>query len=149
MTPQPHPRAARSLEENPHAAGRSRLAQRVIPAAADEGLAPGLTPDEVVAGAAEYLVRGTECRDHEGVRGLHCITVPRSRNEQGEIMAKKTVLVSDKSGKEIEEGKGAKVRISFNDARKGVRELDLTDEEAMQLGGRTVARRGRRPKSQS
>ena len=64
-------------------------------------------------------------------------------------MAKKTVLVSDKSGKEIEEGKGAKVRITFNDARKGVRELDLTDEEATQLGGRPVARRGRRPKTLS
>jgi len=64
-------------------------------------------------------------------------------------MAKKTVLVSDKSGKEINEGKGAKVRITFNDARKGVRELDLTDEEAMQLGGRPVARRGRRPKNQA
>ncbi len=42
-------------------------------------------------------------------------------------MARKTVLVSDKSGREIEEGKGAKVRITFNDARKGVRELDLSD----------------------
>lgn len=64
-------------------------------------------------------------------------------------MAKKTVLVSDKSGKEIQEGKGATVRITFYDARKGVRELDLTDEEATQLGGRPVARRGRRPKSPS
>jgi hypothetical protein len=64
-------------------------------------------------------------------------------------MARKTVLVSDRSGNEIEEGKGAKVRITFNDARKGARELDLTDEEAMQLGGRAVARRGRKPKSQT
>jgi hypothetical protein len=64
-------------------------------------------------------------------------------------MARKTVLVSDRSGKEIEEGKGAKVRITFNDNRKGVRELDLTDEEATQLGGRPVARRGRKPKSKS
>jgi hypothetical protein len=62
-------------------------------------------------------------------------------------MARKTVLVSDQSGQEIEEGKGAKVRIIFNDARRGVRELDLTDAEAERLGGRPVARRGRRPKS--
>ena len=61
-------------------------------------------------------------------------------------MAKKTVLVSDMSGQEIPEGKGAKVRITFVDARKGVRELDLTDSEAERLGGRSVARRGRRPK---
>jgi hypothetical protein len=60
-------------------------------------------------------------------------------------LAKKTMLVSDQSGKEIPEGKGAKVRITFVDARKGVRELDLTDEEAEKLGGRQVARRGRRP----
>ncbi len=64
-------------------------------------------------------------------------------------MARKTVLVSDISGQEIAEGKGATVRITFRDARKGVRELDVTDEEAENLGGRTVARRGRRPKSAS
>jgi hypothetical protein len=62
-------------------------------------------------------------------------------------MAKKSVLVSDKSGEAIADGKGAKVRITFNDARKGVRELDLTDAEAEALGGRAVARRGRRPKT--
>jgi hypothetical protein len=62
-------------------------------------------------------------------------------------MAKKTVLISDKSGDMIPDGKGAKVRITFNDARKGSRELDLTDAEAEALGGRSVARRGRRPKS--
>ena len=64
-------------------------------------------------------------------------------------MAKKTVLVSDMSGEEIPDGKGATVRITFRDARKGVRELDVTDEEAERLGGRQVARRGRRPKSAS
>jgi hypothetical protein len=62
-------------------------------------------------------------------------------------VARKTVMVSDKSGQTIPDGKGAKVRITFHDARKGVRELDLTDSEAEALGGRAVARRGRRPKS--
>jgi hypothetical protein len=62
-------------------------------------------------------------------------------------MAKKTVLVSDMSGEEIPDGKGATVRITFKDARKGVRELDLTDAEAERLGGRPVARRGRRPRA--
>ena len=42
-------------------------------------------------------------------------------------MAKKTIRVSDKSGVEIPEGSGAVVRITFRDARKGVKELDLTD----------------------
>ena len=62
-------------------------------------------------------------------------------------MARKTIRVSDESGQEIADGKGATVRITFADARKGVRELDLTDSEAEALGGRAVARRGRWPKS--
>jgi len=64
-------------------------------------------------------------------------------------LARKTIRVSDQTGQEIPEGKGATVRITFADARKGVRELDLTDSEAERLGGRAVARRGRRPKSAS
>jgi hypothetical protein len=63
-------------------------------------------------------------------------------------MARKTIRVSDRSGEEIPEGKGATVRITFHDARKGVRELDLTDVEAESLGGRAVARRGRKPKAE-
>ncbi len=62
-------------------------------------------------------------------------------------MARKTIQVSDQSGEEIPDGKGAIVRITFADARKGVRELDLTDAEAEALGGRAVARRGRKPKA--
>jgi hypothetical protein len=61
-------------------------------------------------------------------------------------VAKKTVRVSDESGEEIPDGKGAVVRITFNDARKGSRELDLTDAEAEKLGGRQTKRRGRKPK---
>jgi hypothetical protein len=72
----------------------------------------------------------------------------QNRILQGGIpVARKTVLVSDISGAEIAEGKGATIRITFHDARKGVRELDVTDAEAEQMGGRQVARRGRRPKS--
>jgi hypothetical protein len=64
-------------------------------------------------------------------------------------MARKTVRVSDISGEEIPEGKGAVVRITFSDARKGARELDVTDLEAENLGGRHVARRGRKPRVQA
>jgi hypothetical protein len=63
-------------------------------------------------------------------------------------MARKTIRISDVSGAEIPEGKGAIARIIFSDARKGVRELDLTDDEADKLGGRPVARRGRRPRKE-
>jgi hypothetical protein len=66
-------------------------------------------------------------------------------------MARKSVLVSDLSGAEIPEGKGAQVTIKFNDARKGIVVLDVTDTEAEQMGakGRRQGRRGRRPKSVS
>jgi hypothetical protein len=64
-------------------------------------------------------------------------------------MARRTVLVSDMSGQEIEDGKGAQVTIKFTDARKGTIVLDLTDQEGEELGrkGRRQARRGRRPKA--
>ena len=65
-------------------------------------------------------------------------------------MAKKTVYVSDLSGDEIAEGKSATISIKFADARRGTYVLDVTDEEAEELGrkGRKQARRGRRPASQ-
>jgi len=64
-------------------------------------------------------------------------------------LARKTVMVSDLSGKEIAEGKGAVISIKFADARKGTIVLDVSDEEAEELGqkGRKQARRGRRPKA--
>jgi hypothetical protein len=64
-------------------------------------------------------------------------------------VAKKTVVVSDLSGETIAEGQGAKVRIVFDDARRGAIEMDVSAEEGKAIGakGRTVARRGRKPKS--
>jgi hypothetical protein len=58
-------------------------------------------------------------------------------------------VVSDMSGEQIPDGKGAKVRITFDDARSGSIEMDVTADEARAMGakGRAVARRGRRPKS--
>lgn len=63
-------------------------------------------------------------------------------------MAQKTVFVSDLSGDEIEEGRSARVRITYADGRKQSAELDVTEEEADELArkGRKVARRGRKPK---
>lgn len=64
-------------------------------------------------------------------------------------MARKTAVVSDLSGKTIRDRQGAKVRISFDDARRGSIEMDVTADEAKAMGakGRPVARRGRRPRS--
>jgi len=64
-------------------------------------------------------------------------------------MAKKTIHISDLSYTEVPEGKGATISIKFADARKGTYVLDVTEDEAEELGqkGRKQARRGRPPKS--
>lgn len=62
-------------------------------------------------------------------------------------MARKTVLVCDKCGTEVEEGKGAIMRITFNDARRGAKAADLCDACAGSMPGNAVARRGRKPKA--
>lgn len=62
-------------------------------------------------------------------------------------MARKTVLVCDQCGKEVEEGKGAVQRVTFNDARRGAKQADLCDDCAGKSAGHAVARRGRKPKS--
>ena len=64
-------------------------------------------------------------------------------------MARKTVVVSDLSGEAIADGKAATITIRFTDARKGMYVLDVTEQEAEELGskGRKQARRGRRPKA--
>ena len=62
-------------------------------------------------------------------------------------MARKTILVCDNCSIEVEEGKGAVMRITFNDARSGAKQADLCDGCAGKMPGQAVARRGRRPKS--
>ena len=61
-------------------------------------------------------------------------------------MARKTIFVSDLSRKEIPEGKAAQITIKFADARKGTYVLDVTEDEAEDLGrkGRKQARQDRR-----
>jgi hypothetical protein len=62
-------------------------------------------------------------------------------------MARKTVLVCDNCSKEVEEGKGAMLRVTYTDARRGSKQADLCDDCAGSMPGRAVARRGRKPKS--
>jgi hypothetical protein len=66
-------------------------------------------------------------------------------------MAKKTVLVSDLSGKEIPDRDAARVTISYADARKGIVVLDVIGSEVEDLAskGTKQQRRGRRPKAAS
>jgi hypothetical protein len=64
-------------------------------------------------------------------------------------LARKTVLVCDNCEQEIDEGKGAVMRMTFSDARRGAKQADLCDSCAAEMPGAAVARRGRRPKSAS
>jgi ribosomal protein S26 len=62
-------------------------------------------------------------------------------------MARKTVLVCDNCGREVEEGKGATLRLNYADARRGSKQADLCDNCATQMPGHAAARRGRKPKA--
>jgi hypothetical protein len=62
-------------------------------------------------------------------------------------MARRTVLVCDDCGTEVGENKGATMRVTFTDARRGSKVADLCDDCAAKVPGRTAARRGRRPKA--
>ncbi len=62
-------------------------------------------------------------------------------------MARKTILVCDSCGKEVAEAKGATMRVTYTDARRGAKAADLCDNCAGGLPGKAVARRGRRPKA--
>jgi hypothetical protein len=62
-------------------------------------------------------------------------------------MARKTVLVCDNCSKEVDEAKGAVLRVTYTDARRGSKVADLCDACAGKMPGRAAARRGRRPKA--
>ena len=61
-------------------------------------------------------------------------------------MARKTILVCDNCGTEVEEGRGAVMRVTFTDARRGAKAADLCDGCA----GHDARQRGRaaRPQAQ-
>ena len=65
-------------------------------------------------------------------------------------VARKSIIVSDLSGKEIRDEKdSAKVIVNYGDARRGRVELDVLASEVDELAskGRKMARRGRKPKA--
>lgn len=64
-----------------------------------------------------------------------------------EMVARKTVLVCDSCNKEVPEARGATMRVTFTDARRGAKQADLCDDCAGKMPGQPAARRGRRPKS--
>jgi hypothetical protein len=66
-------------------------------------------------------------------------------------MARKTILVSDLTGKEIDESNAAQLVINYRDARRGRVVLDVNADEVDDLArrGTKQARRGRKPKAAS
>jgi hypothetical protein len=64
-------------------------------------------------------------------------------------VARKTIFVSDLTGKTIDEKDAATVTIKYADARKGQVVLDVNANEVADLAvkGTKQARRGRKPKS--
>ena len=62
-------------------------------------------------------------------------------------MARRTVLVCDKCGAEVGENRGASMRVTYTDARRGSKIADLCDDCAGEMPGRAAARRGRRPRA--
>jgi len=72
---------------------------------------------------------------------------PDSFFRGGNHMARKTVLVCDNCGREVGEGKGATMRLTYTDARRGAKQADLCDNCSSGMPGHAAARRGRKPKS--
>lgn len=66
-------------------------------------------------------------------------------------MARKTIFVSDLSGKEIDDKNAAQLVINYRDARRGRVVLDVNADEVDDLArkGTKQARRGRRPKAEA
>jgi hypothetical protein len=66
-------------------------------------------------------------------------------------VARRTILISDLTGREIDDREAAKVTITYGDARRGQVVLDVNASEVEDLASKGVrqARRGRRPKSAS
>lgn len=64
-------------------------------------------------------------------------------------MARRTIFVSDLTGKEIDASDAATVTIKYADARRGqvVLDVNASEVEDMASKGTKQARRGRRPKS--
>lgn len=64
-------------------------------------------------------------------------------------MARRTIIVSDLTGREIAENQAAQLTIKYADARRGQVVLDVNADEVEDLAAKGVkqARRGRRPKS--
>src|ERR1700694_1713209 len=70
-------------------------------------------------------------------------TVP---SKEAISVAPRKVFFFGDCGKEVGENKGAALRVTFTDARRGSKVADLCDPCAAKMPGRAAARRGRRPK---
>jgi hypothetical protein len=72
-----------------------------------------------------------------------------TRTKKEAVLARRTIFVSDLTGKTIDEKDAATVTIRYADARKGQVVLDVNASEVADLAskGTKQARRGRKPKA--
>jgi hypothetical protein len=82
-------------------------------------------------------------------RQLDVVEIASTNLIERDSMARRTILVSDISGKEIDDKDAAQVVITYSDARRGRVMLDVNASEVDDLAkkGTKQARRGRRPGS--
>jgi hypothetical protein len=75
----------------------------------------------------------------------------RSQTLKEIVMARRTILVSDLTGKEIEAKDAAQLIIRYADGRRGQVVLDVSAAEVKDLAerGQPQARRGRKPRAQA
>jgi hypothetical protein len=78
-----------------------------------------------------------------------CGVIPAGISATFVGMARRTILVCDNCGKEVDEASGAVMRVTYADARRGAKQADLCGDCAGSMPGQPAARRGRRPKSAS
>jgi hypothetical protein len=78
-------------------------------------------------------------------------SMQRENPRKGDGMARRTVLVSDLSGEEIDAKDAAQVIIRYSDARRGqvILDVNATEVEDLASRGQRQARRGRKPRAQA
>jgi hypothetical protein len=113
----------------------SRRRRPSVPLVAAGAIRDGERPLRVSEGPPPALDGGR-------VGVLSCLSCA-AQTQRRELVARKAIRLSDISGQRIEEGGGARVRIVFDDPRKGAIEIDVLAHEIRDLAakGRKARRR--------
>ena len=126
---------------------RSRISGHAICASSVRAISASIRRSRRCSAAA-FVANSARARSRVDSSVAFSVRLARTQPLEGGIsVARKTVLVCDNCGKEVDEGKGATMRIpSPTRAAARSRPISATTAPA-KMPGRPVARRGRRPKS--